>query len=34
MAIRLLRIFTGDDDQSQFSLDLPYVLRGERFAML
>ena len=30
---RLLRIFTGDD-QSQFSLDLPYVLRGERFAML
>jgi hypothetical protein len=32
MAIRLLRIFT--DDQSRFSLDLPYVLRGERFAML
>jgi hypothetical protein len=32
MAIRLLRIFT--DDQSHFSLDLPCVLRGERFAML
>jgi hypothetical protein len=31
---RLLCIFTGDDDQSHFSLDLPYVLRGERFAML
>jgi hypothetical protein len=55
MAIRLFRIFTGDD-QSHFSvgeiewntriridawrdasltpLHLPYVLRGERFAML
>jgi hypothetical protein len=31
---RLLCIFTGDDDQSHFSLHLPYVLRGERFAML
>jgi hypothetical protein len=30
---RFLRIFTGDD-QSHFSLHLPYVLRGERFAML
>ena len=29
---RRLCIFTGD--QSHFSLDLPYVLRGERFAML
>jgi hypothetical protein len=31
---RLLCIFTGDDDQFHFSLHLPYVLRGERFAML
>ena len=34
MAIRLLRIFTGDDDQSHFSLDLTSVLRGKCFAML
>jgi hypothetical protein len=34
MAIRLLRIFTGGGDKSHFSLDLPCVLRGERFAML
>jgi hypothetical protein len=33
MAIRLIRLYTGYD-QSQFFLDLPYVLRGKRFAML